>query len=655
MNERMNVSVGSGLEDMPDEVWYGTTSPVGESDPVGVHDGNTSGVSDDDGTDEDLPSSEYLDPRVDPELGRKMALYDSKNEYLRSSPDFREIDTYTFLHLLFCRGEDDGSLPFEAEWCESYAWWAQNERNTHRPPEFQYVYNGIAQAIYGKRQKDKKNKTFVITSKAERLNEILEHPFVIMSPISYTGKRRTKANARYLYAIGVDIDSVDGENIDNLIYQSDPTRPRITFPQPQIIVNSGSGIHVYFLLETPAPMFKDAYPILNKIKKELTRRMWNKGTTHENPDKPQFQGNCQGFRIPGTQTKFFTKVTAFQNLNPNVKPYYTIADLTYNGNFLTDEEVTLLKKGTYKPSRVTLQQARELYPEWYERRIVQGHRSGRWYIKRDLYDWWKERVMTDASVGHRYFCLMALAVYATKCNIPEDEFKADLLAFVDPLDGLSYTRKEEDRFTVEDALDAAAAYKESYCTFPIEDLRDITGVEILRNQTRKFRKQKEHLWRARLIRDGIHPNWREGSGRKSKQQQVLSWIMEHPSGTKYACGKELGIDKKTVQKWWANSVEEAQDLLNSLLKAKEHTVPIDVPDHDIIEAQQLATKKEQKKTEAVRDLETLGLPQPIFDEIWAAWASEYNDSVKEMDPASKLKLAYQIYGEQMASKLTKEK
>ena len=146
MSEDLNIGVGPDLKDMPDEVWYGTKEV---SSPV---------VDGDDG--DDLPPDDavYVDPRVDPEIGRKLALYDNKNEYLRKNPLFREIDTSMFLHLLFCRGEDDGSLPFEEEWCESYAWWTQHERNAHRPAEFQYIYNGIAQAIYGKRQKEKKNK-----------------------------------------------------------------------------------------------------------------------------------------------------------------------------------------------------------------------------------------------------------------------------------------------------------------------------------------------------------------------------------------------------------------------------------------------------------------------------------------------------------------
>lgn len=547
MDEYLDSPSLSDIGDMPDDVFYGTSSVDSEYDDLPVDD----------------DSRVAVDPRVSPEIQRKMVLYDSKNAYLRNSPFFHEIDTDVFLRLIFCRGDDFEMLPFEEEWCEAYEWWTEHERSAKRPAQFSYVYNGIAQAIYGKRQKENKNKTFVITSRAERLHEILQHPFVIMSPVSYTGKRRTKNNARYLYAIGIDIDNVDADNIENLMYQSDPSRPHITFPQPQIIVNSGGGIHLYYLLESPAPMFRDAYPILNKIKKELTRRVWNKGTTHEDPNKPQFQGNCQGFRLPGTQTKFYTKVTAFQNINPCIKPYYSISDLTFGGGgFLTDEEEMLLKKGTYNPNRVTLEQARELYPEWYERRIIKGYKAKRWYIKRDLYDWWKVQVEHHASVGHRYFCLMALAVYAQKCNIPEEEFKSDLMGFVDVMDGLSYSNKEEDRFTVEDALDAAAAFRESYCTFPLEDLRDITGIEIVRNQTRKFKKQEEHLEEARAIRDLRQrkngTRWDMVKGRKRKQEQVFFWRQEHPEGTKYACAKELGIDKKTVFRWWGSTAEDIQ-------------------------------------------------------------------------------------------------
>ena len=551
MSEDLNKEyISDDVGDIPDDIWY---SSVDTSDRGEVSGDGTSFQEGDDT--EYINSLSFTDRQG-------LEWYHQKNEFMRNCSELREISTTDFLHLLFCR-DDDEMLPFEEQWCEAYDWWARHPRSAKRPPEHPYVYNGIAQAIYGKRKRetDQKNKTFVITSEAEQLNEILQHPFVIMSPVSYTGKRRTKSNARYLYAIAIDIDRVDTQNVDNLLYQSDPTRTvPLTFPRPQIIVNSGSGIHIYFLLETPHPMFNDVYRILNKIKKELTRRVWNIGTTHEEPKHPQFQGNCQGFRLPGTHTKTRQKVTAFQSINPAGKPFYKITDLMANGGgFLSDQEQELLKKGIYNPKRISLKQARELYPEWYERRIIQGHKSGRWYVKRDLYDWWKRQISEKVSVGHRYFCLMALAVYAAKCNIEEEEFMRDLKNFVEPFDGISYTKRPEDRFTMDDALDAAAAYRECYCTFPLEDLRDITGVEIERNRTRKFRKRSDHLFRASLVRDGLYTDWTIGKGRKRKQEDIFEWRKSNPEGSKYACAKELGIDKKTVMKWWDTTEENLEE------------------------------------------------------------------------------------------------
>ena len=45
--------------------------------------------------------------------------------------------------------------------------------------------------------------------------------------------------------------------------------------------------------------------------------------------------------------------------------------------------VGLMRKG-----RLSLAEAKEKYPDWYERRIVKKERRGRWTVKRDLYDWW---------------------------------------------------------------------------------------------------------------------------------------------------------------------------------------------------------------------------------------------------------------------------
>ena len=82
--------------------------------------------------------------------------------------------------------------------------------------------------------------------------------------------------------------------------------------------------------------------------------------------------------------------------------------------------VGLMRKG-----RLSLAEAKEKYPDWYERRIVKKERRGRWTVKRDLYDWWLHRIGDEIRVGHRFYGIMTLAIYAKKCGISEDELRRD--------------------------------------------------------------------------------------------------------------------------------------------------------------------------------------------------------------------------------------
>ena len=74
-----------------------------------------------------------------------------------------------------------------------------------------------------------------------------------------------------------------------------------------------------------------------------------------------------------------------------------------------------------RKSRLSLAEAKEKYPDWYDRRVVKKERRGRWTVKRDLYDWWLHRIADEIKVGHRFYGIMTLAIYAKKCNIDEAE------------------------------------------------------------------------------------------------------------------------------------------------------------------------------------------------------------------------------------------
>ncbi len=48
-------------------------------------------------------------------------------------------------------------------------------------------------------------------------------------------------------------------------------------------------------------------------------------------------------------------------------------------------------------------------------------------------NWWKRTITDNEKVveGHRYFCIMSLAMYGLKCDIPYEEVKADAYSFLE--------------------------------------------------------------------------------------------------------------------------------------------------------------------------------------------------------------------------------
>lgn len=186
----------------------------------------------------------------------------------------------------------------------------------------------------------------------------------------------------------------------------------------------------------------------------------------------------------------------------------------------------------YYKSDLSLKEAKEKYPEWYERRIVRGEKRGKWHIKRDLYDWWLRKIQSgEVTVGHRYWCLSVLASFAIKCDIPEDEVLTDALGLISLFDEMS--DDDHNRFTKRDVLDAMNMYQESYATYSRAEVERVSGISVPPNK-RNGRKQVIHLERARAVQKIDYPNgeWRDGNGRKPKNQIVYKWRVTHKDGKK---------------------------------------------------------------------------------------------------------------------------
>ena len=407
-------------------------------------------------------------------------------------------------------------------------------------------YNGIAVEVTKEKKEDGKNKILrhTITDDLEKINEMIQRDnFCLMSPISYVGKSRNSDNARVLYALTIDLDGViileDGrpQGIIDLFHQIEKIH---RIPLPTYIVSSGTGLHLYYVFKKPILLYKNVVEQLQKYKHRLTDIIWQ-GYITKLEDNVQFESLFQGFRVVGTITKRGTRARAFLTGEK--------VDFDYMNEFVSDEyKVTDIN---YK-SKLSLAAAKEKYPEWYEKRIVKKQAPNTWHSNRAVYDWWKKKILEGGKVGHRYYCLMCLSVYARKCGVDEKELEKDAFSLMDFLDDIS--DNDDNRFTEGDVLDSLQAFQDKYITFPIDAISRLTDIRIDKNK-RNYRPQNIHLQIARATRDILNPQgWQNKDGRPkgsgTKKNIISAWREQHPDGTKAECIRDTGISKPTVYKWW---------------------------------------------------------------------------------------------------------
>lgn len=399
-------------------------------------------------------------------------------------------------------------------------------------------YNGIAVSISIGR---KKVTRCTVTDDLEVIDSLVETDnFCIMSPISYAGKSRKSEFARFLYAMAIDLDGVDTLKEWNfLLTQVFEGHKMLAFiwglPQPTYIVASGTGLHLYFVFKQPIPLFKNTVKELEKLKRRLTWQAWTQGASSLH-DNVQYESLFQGFRMVGSITKNGKRARAFkvgekvtvEYLNKYVPEEYRAINFSYKSTLL-------------------LKEAKEKYPEWYQKRIIDKRPKDTWVCKKDLYEWWIRHFKASVQQGHRYWCIMTLATYAKKCGISFKKLEKDAYGLI------PFMNTKGDKFTEDDVLHALEAYNDSYITYPINTIIQRTAIPIHKNK-RNYRKQNIHLMGARAIQEindnANGTNWRDGNGRKRKKDIVLEWRMNNPKGKKIDCIKDTGLSKPTVLKWW---------------------------------------------------------------------------------------------------------
>ena len=314
---------------------------------------------------------------------------------------------------------------------------------------------------------------------------------------------------------------------------------------------SGTGIHIYYVLDKPIDLYPNIKIQLKSLKHRLTFLSWDyKGTSQYR--EVQYQSINQSFRMVGSiNNKYNLTIKAFKTGDK--------VSLDYLNEYLDEKDKVDLKK-PFKSSTMTRLEAKEKYPEWYQRVVVNKDKQRKkWDIKGKqgyaLYNWWLKQSEKIVG-GHRYFYMMCLAIYAYKCDVPKKKLKEDMLFVFEYLSKIKHTNP----LTKDDIKSAMEAYDREYFNFTIKDIEKLTNVRIDRNR-RNYRSQKEHLEEARMLRDlrmkRKGRKWDDTNGRPkgsgSKEKIVIDYLKENPTVTNKAkIARELGINRSTVYKYLKN-------------------------------------------------------------------------------------------------------
>lgn len=385
----------------------------------------------------------------------------------------------------------------------------------------------------------------------EILPELQAADFCILNGVTYFGRKNVQAHASKMYCMIFDLDDVSPSSLT--AFMSGAVSAGV-YPMPNYLILSGHGVHLYYVFEKPVDLFPYTKTQLKNLKYALTELMWNRYTS--NSKTKQLQGINQGFRIIGGKTKPgapIERVLAYR-----VWDYkYKLQDLC---RFLPKDSIGKIDETKlFKERRMSIAEAKEKYPRWYER-VVLGKESARkkWDIAGKvhgdnpwaLYDWWLDKIKHGAMYSHRYFCIMCLVIYGVKCDVPYKKVKQDSYDLIPFLTAIN----PQYPFTEEDVESALECYDDKYCTFPIKDIEKLSAIIIKRNR-RNGRTQASHLARARAVQAVDDPDgkWRNMNGRPvgsgTKQQAVYDYASAHPDATIASMARDLGISRTTVYKY----------------------------------------------------------------------------------------------------------
>lgn len=349
---------------------------------------------------------------------------------------------------------------------------------------------------------------------------------VLLGGVAYFNNWISKKSAKEIYTFIVDMDNVYSGTLQNALQNDWKSANGEPFARPTYIVNSGTGLHLYFVLEEPIPCYRRSLEDIDKVYRQLAIQQSRRVYVNR-----QVQWFGQDFRMAGGQNKY-----GWENAVFKIGDKWDIDKLAK----AVGVDTHFVRYGEPKQNVQPDKKKRQ-------RRAITGWKSNKAFYFHAL-----EGCREKTHEGHRYTSLCALTVIAWKCGIPYEELEQDLLNLLP-----GYNKGAQRQIKEKEVYSALKMYNDRAMPTRRESLEHWQGWEY-KPIKRNGRKQDVHLMGARAIQeinDKVNgTNWRKGNGRKkgtvTKEDIVKMYRAEHPEGKPKDCIEATGLSKNTVYKWW---------------------------------------------------------------------------------------------------------
>ena len=379
---------------------------------------------------------------------------------------------------------------------------------------------------------------------------------VYVVPASFINGYNSSSTCKDVYALVVDLDKMKPETLQVIIENGNLGGET---PMPTYIVNSGQGVHFYYVFGEPVPH----YHVNRKILKALYRKLC--GITKQNIlAKTDWHAITQPFRLPGSRTRLDQLVTGWKSGEK-----WDVKALAYRLGVdcaeLDLRRRPLLSQREYKESREKYLQEQEENGEKKRARKAKNNRAT-WRSslegKEGFYRSCLQRCYEETQEGSRYRSMCALVVVARKVvAISKEQVEQDLLQL------LEHYNRIGKHMTTSEVKKALRMYNPKALETTSQTLEDWFGWKFRRDAAKRRarmqergtyvkRTRREICERARKIRDIDFPDgaWINRDGRPkgagTKEQIVRAWRCAHPEGKPRDCIEATGLSKNTVYKWW---------------------------------------------------------------------------------------------------------